>query len=66
MFAHNEPAEKEVKETIPFIIASKRTEQLFFTMVIKCLYIENYRIPEREIKDNTKISRIPIFMTVQN
>lgn len=66
MFAHNEPAEKEVKETIPFIIASKRTKQLFFTMVIKCLYIENYRIPEREIKDNIKISRIPIFMTVQN
>lgn len=47
MFAHNEPAEKESKETIPFTIASKRTEQLFFTTVIKGLYIENYRIPER-------------------
>ena len=47
--------QREIKETIPFTIATKRTKYLGINLPkeIKDLYIENYKILMKEIKDDT-------------
>ena len=55
----NEPlfeTEKEIKETIPFTIATKRIKYLgiYLTKETKDLYIENYKTLMKEIKEDTK------------
>ena len=44
-FLYNEKAEREIKETIPFIIATKRIKYLgiYLPKETKDLYIENYK-----------------------
>ena len=48
-------AEKEIKETIPFTIATKRIKYLgiYLPKETKELYIENYKTLMKEIKGNT-------------
>ena len=47
--------EREIKETIPFTIATKRIKYLGINLRIetKDLYIENYKVLMKEIKDDT-------------
>ena len=47
--------EREIKETIPFTIATKRIKYLGINLLkeTKDLYIENYKTLTKEIKDNT-------------
>ena len=47
--------EKEVKETIPFTIATKRIKYLgiYLPKETKYLYIENYKTLMKEIKEDT-------------
>ena len=47
--------EKEVKETIPFTIATKRIKYLgiYLPKETKYLYIENYKTLVKEIKEDT-------------
>ena len=47
--------EKEVKETIPFTIVTKRIKYLGINLPkeTKDLYIENYKTVIKEIKENT-------------
>ena len=47
--------QKEIKETIPFTIATKRIKYLgiYLPKETKDLYIENYKIMMKEIKDDT-------------
>ena len=62
LYTNNEKVEKEIKETIPFIIARKRIKYLgiYLPKENKDLYIENYKTLVKEIKDDTnRWSNIP-------
>ena len=51
----NEETEKEIKETIPFTISTKRIKYLgiYLPKKTKDLYIENYKTLMKEIKKDT-------------
>ena len=55
LYANNEKAEREIKETIPFTIAMKRVIYLGINLPkeTKDLYIENYKTLIKEIKEDT-------------
>ena len=55
LYTNNERTEKEIKETIPFTIATKRIKYLGINQPkeTKDLYIENYKTLMKEIKDDT-------------
>ena len=55
LYTSNENTEREIKGTIPFIIATKRIKYLGINLPkeAKDLYIENYEILMKEIKDDT-------------
>ena len=52
LYTNNEKIEREIKETIPFTIATKRIKYLgiYLAKEIKDLYIENYKTLVKEIK----------------
>ena len=56
MYTNNEKTEREIKETIPFTIATKRIKYLgvYLPKETKDLYIENYKSLEKEIKEDRK------------
>ena len=55
LYTNNEKTEREIKETIPFTIATKRIKYLGVYLPIerKDLYIENYKTLMKEIKEDT-------------
>ena len=55
LYTNNEKTEREIKETIPFTIATKRIKYLKINLPkeTKDLYIENYKTLMKEIKDDT-------------
>ena len=55
LYTNNEKTEREIKETIPFTIATKRIKYLGINLPKekKDLYIENYKTLMKEIKDDT-------------
>ena len=55
LYTNNEKTEREIKETIPFTIATKRIKYLgvYLPKETKDLYIENYKTLMREIKEDT-------------
>ena len=55
LYANNEKTEIEIKETIPFTIATKRIKYLrvYLPKETKDLYIENYKSLMKEIKEDT-------------
>ena len=55
LYTSNERAEKEIREAIPFTIASKRIKYLgvHLPKETKDLYSENYKPLMKEIKDDT-------------
>lgn len=55
LYINNELAQREMKKTVPFIIASKRIKYLRINLTkkVKDLYSENYKILMKEIKYNT-------------
>ena len=76
LYTNNERSEREIKETIPFTIVSKRIKYLGINLPEKTkdLYCENYKTLMKEIEDDTNrwegipcswIGRINIFkMTI--
>ena len=56
LYTNNERSEREIKETIPFTIISKRIKYLGINLPKeeKDLYSENYKMLMKEIKDDTK------------
>ena len=54
LYTNNEKSEREIKESIPFIIATKRIKYLGINLLkeTKDLYTENYKTLMKEIKDN--------------
>ena len=55
LYTNNEKTEREIKETIPFTIATKRIKYLGINLPkeTKDLYIEIYKTLMKEIKDDT-------------
>ena len=55
LYTKNERSEREVKETIPFTIATKRIKYLGINLPkeVKDLYSENFKTLMKEIKDAT-------------
>ena len=55
LYTNNEKVEKEIKETIPFTIATKRMKYLgiYLPKETKDLYIKNYKTLMKEIKEDT-------------
>ena len=55
LYTNNEKTEREIKETIPFTIATKRIKYLgiYLPKETKDLYIENYKTLMKGIKDDT-------------
>ena len=55
VYSNDEKSEREIKETIPFTIATKRIKYIGINLskVVKNLYSENYKTLMKEIKDNT-------------
>ena len=56
LYIKNERSEREIKEIIPFTIATKRIKYLGINLPkeVKGLYSENYKTLMKEIKDDTK------------
>ena len=54
LYTNNERSEREIKETIPFTIATKRLKYLGINLPkeVKDLYSENYKTLMKEIKDD--------------
>ena len=59
LYTNNERSETEIKETIPFTIATKRIKYLEINLPkeAKDLYSENYKTLMKEIKDDTNRRR---------
>ena len=59
LYTNKEKIEREIKETIPFTIATKSIKYLglYLPKETKDLYIENYKRLIKEIKDDTTIWR---------
>ena len=55
LYTKNERSEREIKETLPFTIATKRIKYLGINLPreTKDLYSENYKTLMKEIKDDT-------------
>ena len=55
LYTNNESSEREINETIPFTIATKRIKYLGISLPkdIKNLHSDNYRALLKEIKDDT-------------
>ena len=55
LYTNNEKTEREIKETIPFTIETKRIKYLgiYIPKETKDLYIENYKTLVKEIKEDT-------------
>ena len=55
LYTNNETSEREIKETIPFTIASKIIKFIGINLPkeAKDLYSENYKMLMKEIEDNT-------------
>ena len=55
LYTNDEKSEREIKETVPFTIATKRIKYLGINLPkeTKDLYAENYKTSMKEVKDNT-------------
>ena len=55
LYTNNEKSEREIKESIPFTIATKRIKYLRINLPkeMKDLYTENYKTLMKEVKDDT-------------
>ena len=55
LYTNDEKSQREIKETLPFTIATKRIKYLGINLLkeTKDLYAENYKTLMKEIKDHT-------------
>ena len=63
----NEQSENEFKNTVPFIIASKRIKciGINLTKEVKDLCIENFEILFKEIKENIFVYGLEVLMSLR-
>ena len=64
LYTNDEKSEREIKETLPFTIATKRIKYLGIILPreTKDLYAEDYKTLMKEVKDDTSSWReIPVL-----
>ena len=68
LYTNNEKSEREIKESIPFTIATKRIKYLGINLPkeTKKLYTENNKTLMKEIKDDIKMERYSKFVGRKN
>ena len=68
LHTNNEKPEREIKESIPFTIATKRTKYLGINLPkeTKELYTENCKTLMKEIKENKQMERYSVFLGRKN
>ena len=68
LYTNNEKSEREIKESIPFTIATKRIKYLGINLPkeTKELYTENNKTLMKEIKDDIKMERYSRFLGRKN
>ena len=68
LYTNNEKSETEIKESIPFTFATKRTKYLGINIPegTKELYTENYKTLMKEIQDDKKMERYFMFLDREN
>ena len=68
MLFNNEKSEKEIKESIPLTIATKRIKYLGINLPkeTKELYTENYKTLMKEIKEHKQMEIYPMFLDRKN
>ena len=61
LYTNNEKSEREIKESIPFSIATKIINYLGISLPkeTKEVYTENYKILMKEIKDDINTCQVP-------
>ena len=67
LYANNEKSEREIKESIPFTIATKRMKYLGINLSkeTKELYTENYKTLMKEVKDDLNTWRDILYSWVE-
>ena len=68
LYTNNEKSKREIKESIPFTMATKRIKYLGINlpMETKELYTENYDTDERNQRLHTLMKRYFVFLAVKN
>ena len=68
LYTINKLSEREIKETIPFTIASKRIKYLGINLPkeVKDLYSENYKTLMKKIEDDTNRWKDTMFLDWKN
>ena len=68
LHTNNEKPEREIKESIPFTIATKRIKHLRINLPkqTKELYTENYKTLMKKIKDKKQMERDSMFLGRKN
>ena len=64
LYTGDEQSKKQVKQKIPFTMASKRIKYLAINLTreVKVLYKENYKTLLKEIKDDLKKKRKTVYI----
>ena len=68
LYINNERSERETKETIPFIITSKRIKYLEINLPkeAKDLSLKNYTMLMKEVKDDRQMEKYTMFLDWKN
>ena len=68
LYTNNEKSEREIKDSIPFTVATKRIQYLGINLPKDTieLYTENYKTLMKEIKDDKEMDRYPMFLGKKN
>ena len=68
LYTNNEKSEREIKDSIPFTISTKRIKYLAINLPkeTKELYTENYKTLMKKIKDNKQMERDSMFLGRKN
>ena len=68
LYTNDEKCEREIKETLPFTIGTKRTKYLGINLPkeTKDLYAQNCKTLMKEIKDDTNMERYIMFLDWKN
>ena len=66
LYTNYEKSETEIKETLPFTVATKRIKYLGINLPreTKDLYAENYKTLMKEIKDDTRASLVAQWLRI--
>ena len=68
LYTNNEKTEREIKETIPFTIATKRIKYLgiYLPKETKDLYIEDYKTLRKDQRGHKQMEKYTMFMDWKN